>query len=301
MSETNQVIADRLREAADLLEQQRANPFRVRAYREAAHAVAEHPEDLREIYERGGIEALDALPGVGPRIATAITEMLRTGRFTQLERLRGTLDPERLLRAVPGVGAALARRIHDTLHVDTLEALEVAGHDGRLAAVPGIGPRRAAALRASLASMLGRTGLRVRDATAPEPPVGVLLAVDRQYREAAAAGRLPRIAPRRFNPSGEAWLPILHAERGAWQVTALFSNTARAHELGTTRDWVVVYFHADAGGEGQRTVVTETRGVLAGRRVVRGREDECRAHYEPAARSAAPARPPVASSVASER
>ena len=76
---------------------------------------------------------------------------------------------------------------------------------------------------------------------------------------------------------------------------------ALAHELGTTRDWVVVYFHADAGGEGQRTVVTETRGVLAGRRVVRGREDECRAHYEPAARSAAPARPPVASSVASER
>ena len=295
MSATNQVVAERLREAADLLEQQGANPFRVRAYREAAHAVATRPDDLRELYERGGIEGLDALPGVGPRIATAIAEMLRTGRWAQLERLRGTLDPERLFRAVPGVGPVLARRIHDALHVDTLEALEAAAHDGRLAGVPGVGARRSVALRATLASMLGRASLRLRDLGAPEPPVAILLDVDRQYLDAAAAGRLPRIAPRRFNPAGEAWLPILHTEREFWQLTALFSNTARAHELGTTRDWVVVYFHTDTRGEGQRTVVTETRGVLAGQRVVRGREDECRTHYETARRSADRARPSMAS------
>jgi DNA polymerase/3'-5' exonuclease PolX len=300
VSATNQTIAERLREAADLLEQQGANPFRVRAYREAAQAVAASAEDLRAIHERGGVEALDALPGVGPRIATAIAEMLRTGRWAQLERLRGTLDPERLFRAIPGVGATLARRIHDALHVDTLEALEVAAHDGRLAAVPGVGPRRAAALRATLASMLGRSRLRVRDVGTPEPGVAVLLDVDRQYREAAATGRLPRIAPRRFNPTGAAWLPILHTERDQWQLTALFSNTARAHELGATRDWVVVYFHTDTRGEGQRTVVTETRGVLAGRRVVRGREDECRVHYEAARPAAAPVRPSMASPVTSE-
>jgi putative hydrolase len=86
---------------------------------------------------------------------------------------------------------------------------------------------------------------------------------------------LPKIAPRRFNPSGEAWLPILHTERGEWHFTALFSNTARAHELGRNRDWVVIYFHEDSGPEGQRTVVTETRGPAAGQRVVRGREAEC--------------------------
>jgi DNA polymerase/3'-5' exonuclease PolX len=215
VSATNQLIGDRLREAADLLEQQGANPFRVRAYREAAQAVADRAEDVREIYERDGLEGLDAVPGVGPRIAAAIAEMLRTGRWSQLERLRGTLDPERLFRVVPGVGATLARRIHGALHVDTLEALEVAAHDGRLAALPGIGPRRAAALRAALASMLGRSGLRVRPTAMPEPPVAVLLDVDREYCEAAAAGRLPRIAPRRFNRSGETWLPILHTERGA--------------------------------------------------------------------------------------
>jgi len=59
----------------------------------------------------------------------------------------------------------------------------------------------------------------------------------------------------------------------------MFSNTARAHEFGRTRDWVVIYFHADHREEGQRTVVAETHGPLEGRRVVRGREPECREHY----------------------
>ena len=74
---------------------------------------------------------------------------------------------------------------------------------------------------------------------------------------------------------------------------ALFSNTARAHELRKTHDWVVIYFHTDRLGEGQRTVVTETHGALTGWRVVRGREDECRVHYRaieaPSPQSGAPA------------
>ena len=146
----NQFIAERLREIGDLLDQQQANPFRVRAYRQAADTVASSGEDLRELFEREGIKGLVALPGVGAGIAAAIAEMLRTGRWSQLERLRGTLDPQQTFRAIPGVGAELARRIHDTLHVDTLEALEVAAHDGRLASVPGIGPRRAAIIRGGL-------------------------------------------------------------------------------------------------------------------------------------------------------
>ena len=204
--------------------------------------------------------------------------MLRTGRWSQLDRLRGTLEPDRLFQGIPGVGEALATRIHDALHVDTLEALEVAAHDGRLASVPGIGPRRAAMIKSALAGMLGRASGRPAPPV-EEPSVEVLLDVDRQYRTEADAGGLPMIAPRRFNPRGDAWLPVLHTERGKWHVTALFSNTARAHELGRTRDWVVIYFHGDDHPEGQRTVVTETRGALADRRVVRGRESECRARY----------------------
>jgi len=112
-----------------------------------------------------------------------------------------------------------------------------------------------------------------------EPEVALLLDVDREYRKLARAERLPKIAPKRFNPSGEAWLAILHAERGAWHFTALYSNTARAHELNKTRDWVVMYFYRDNQAEGQRTIVTETHGPLEGLRVVRGREAECRSLY----------------------
>ena len=139
-----------------------------------------------------------------------------------------------------------------------------------------MGARRVEMIRSALAGMLGR---RLRAAPVTEPPVAVLLDVDEEYRRKAQAGRLARIAPHRFNPSGRRWLPVLHTERGGWHFTVLFSNTARAHGLGRTRDWVVVYFHPDAHAEGQRTVVTETWGRLAGRRVVRGRESECRVAY----------------------
>jgi DNA polymerase (family X) len=278
----NARCADRLREAADLLHAQGANPFRVSAYRKAAATVLDLPEDLGAIIDREGLPGLEALPNVGRGIASALLEMKRSGRWIQLERLRGSADPVQLLTVVPGLGHRLAERIHDELHVDTLEGLELAAHDGRLETVPGVGPRRAAAIRASLQAMLSRS--RPARTTSPgqggaEPDVATLLAVDEEYRTKAAAGSLPTIAPRRFNPSGEAWLPVLHSVRDGWHFTALYSNTAQAHQLNRTRDWVVVYFYDDEHAEGQHTVVTETHGPLSGRRVVRGREAQCRAHY----------------------
>jgi hypothetical protein len=276
--ERNLLIADRLRQAAALLEEQGANPFRVRAYRTAADTVAGLEDDVGGLIGPEGTAALEALPGIGPSLAAAIAEMARTGRWAMLERLKGEAAPERLFATVPGLGPELARRIHDTLHIDTLEGLEQAAHDGRLATVKGIGARRAAALRATLGEMLRRTR-PPRQRPGEEPTVAILLDVDAEYRRRAAADDLPRIAPRRFNPAGEAWLPILHTQRGKWHLTAVYSNTARAHELGKSRDWVVLYFQADEEPEGQRTVVTETRGTLLGRRVVRGREAECRAYH----------------------
>lgn len=274
----NQKVADKLREAGDVLEQQGANPFRVGAYRRAAETVAQLDRDLRDIVAEEGAEGLTALPAIGRGIAAAIDEILRSGRWSQLERLRGTLDPVKLFRTVPGIGPRLAERIHDSLHIDTLQALEIAAYDGRLETVAGVGPRRAAALRATLASMLGRVGIS-RPRHRNDPNVAIILDVDREYRELARQDRLPRIAPKRFNPTGEAWLPILHTNRGGWHFTVLCSNTARAHQLDRTRDWVIVYFYDDHHDEGQYTVVSETRGPLTGKRVVRGRETECRAYY----------------------
>jgi DNA polymerase (family 10) len=199
----------------------------------------------------------------------------------------GETDPELLLATVTGIGPELAQRIHQTLGVETLEELEMAAHDGRLATVRGFGKRRVRGVMDALAARLGRRGRRPLPPFAPSAPaVAELLDVDRQYREEPAAGRPRRIAPRRFNPGRKPWLPILHTERGNRHYTALFSNTARAHERGRTGDWVVIYFDDD-GSERQATVVTETHGPLAGRRIVRGRERECAAHYAAADRRSA--------------
>jgi DNA polymerase (family X) len=274
----NQRIADKLRQAADLLEQQEANPFRINAYRRAADTVSGLQQDLREIVEQEGVEGLLAIPSIGESIAGAICEMIRTGQWSQLERWRGALDPEHLFQTIPGIGPNLARAIHGSLHVDTLEALEIAAHDGRLETVPGVGPRRAAMLRATLAAILQRPRGRWRPVL-KEPDVAMLLDVDRDYCQKARLGTLPCIAPRRFNPEGKTWLPVLHTQRGSWHFTLLYSNSARAHDLRRTHDWVVVYFSEGDQQEGQCTVVTETRGQLLGKRVVRGREEACRAYY----------------------
>jgi hypothetical protein len=273
-SRLNGRVAAMLREAADLLAAQAADPFRVAAYRRAADRIETLEPDVAGIAARGGRDALDAIPDIGVALAGAILQIVRDGRWPYLETLRGAADPEAIIRTVPGLGPVLARRIHEALGVATLPELEEAARSGRLADVPGLGPRRAAMVAAACNQALSRVRLPAKHLAA-EPDVGLILDVDREYRTRAAAGSLRRIAPRRFNPTGEAWLPVLHTQRPGWTFTALYSNTARAHDLHREHDWVVVYFHADHGPEGQRTVVTETHGPQAGSRVVRGRDDEC--------------------------
>lgn len=273
----NTDLADRLERIAELLEAQGANPFRAGAYRRAAETARSCPQALVDVFTEAGVEGLVKLPGIGRSIAALIREYAHTGHISLLERLVGAVSAEELLATIPGIGHGLAHRIHDELGVESLEELECACHDGRLAGLHGFGPRRVAAIAASTAAVLGGEARRRADrrrgvaGSDDRPSVTALLAIDAEYRRRAAAGALPRIAPRRLNPSGKAWLPVLHAERDGWAFTALYSNTARAHRLGKTHDWVVIYAERD-GERDQCTVVTEAR---SDRRVVRGRELEC--------------------------
>jgi DNA polymerase (family X) len=274
---SNEEVAHDLTETGNLLESQGANPFRVRSYRTAAQMLRLLPQPVHEILKAEGLPGLLRLPGIGESLARSIEQLALTGRLGLLDRLRGEAGPEHLLSTVTGIGPKLARQIHEGLGIERLEDLEVAAHDGRLDRLPGFGPRRVHGIRESLA---GRFRRRLRLPIAPVPPVArevpsveELLDVDREYRQKAEAGELRRIAPRRFNPTAEAWLPILHTHRRDHQYTALYSNTARAHELEMTRDWVVI-FRDDDHGDGQWTVVTARFGPQRGCRVVRGRESE---------------------------
>lgn len=296
MDASNAELARTFERVAELLELESANPFRVHAWRHAAQAIHDAPSPVAQLVREHGDEALSP-QGVGRSLGAALRELVETGQLRTLVRLEAQLPPVERFQRIPGIGPDLARRLYEKLHVETLEDLEVAAHDGALETVPGFGPRRIELVRAQLAGMLSRRVRgprrpRVRAAPSvalkpalpeglarhPTPGVDVLLAVDAEYLRRAREGSLPKLAPKRFNPAHERWLPVLDTAHGELRFHALFSNTARAHELGTTHDWVVIYW-GDDGRENQCTVVTETRGALKGKRVVRGHEAECARFY----------------------
>lgn len=263
----NARVAAQLLEAADLLEEQSADPFRVRAYRRGAETISTMNESVATVYERRGFDGLVALPAIGTALARAVVDVIEIGSWRWLDRLRGETDPEQAFQTIAGIGPSLAERIHHELSIETLEDLEAAAHDGRLASLEGFGEKRVRGVRESLES---RLRVRRQSRHLETPPIEDLLDVDREYRARAGKGTLPLIAPRRFNPTSSRWLPVLHTSRGGQRYTALFSNTARAHQLNRCRDWVVIY--RDEPDDGQWTVVTETSGRLSGERVVRGHE-----------------------------
>jgi hypothetical protein len=271
----NQTIARKLTEYANHLEARESNVYRVRAYRQAAQTVLRLDRQVRDIVAREGRAGLEALPGIGKHLSYTLEGLVRTGEFRTLGGDGGSMDPQRLLLSLPGVGPQLATTLHQQLGITTLEELERAAHDGRLTKV-GVGPKRLRGLIDALAGRLSRA--RLPEPGRPEPPVSELLAVDEEYRSRAVRNDLPTIAPHRFNPEGASWLPLLTTRRNGWQYRALYSNTAVAHRLNQTHNWVVLYF-TNGVVSGQRTIVTEPQGDLRGRRVVRGREQECRDYY----------------------
>jgi hypothetical protein len=278
MGVSNAKIGAYLDEIARLRQLHGDSSFRVAAYRNAAITVRNCQRSVAEIYEQDGQRGLRQLPAVGTSLARRIAEIVRSGRSRLLERLSHQKRAD-LLATLPSVGPRLAGRIQATLGTDSLEELLRAAHDGRLRRVEGLGRKRVQAIRESLASRLGSArGAPVESSVIGEPSVGELLEIDRQYRRQAARGTLLRVAPKKFNPAGVAWLPILRTERDGRSYCAHYTNTARSHQSGHVYDWVAV-IREDKQAFGQWTVVTATHGPLRGKRIVRGRERACEEFY----------------------
>ena len=277
----NRHLSELLCEIADLLEAQHAVEHRVMAYRRAASTIAKLQTPVRRIDDKSGLEGLVRIATVGQSIGRLIEQFLHTGRIPLLDRLRGEATAERIFTSLPTIGPELAHRIYDHLHIETLPELYSAAITGKLDEVPGIGDKRALAIEECLAERLGG----VAKPLAPLYPrsdrsisVEEILSIDEEYRRKVASDELPKVAPQKFNPGNVAWLPILHTDREGRHYTALFSNSARAHELNTTHDWVVVY-RDDDQQHGRWTVITSKFGRLRGCRIVRGREQECEPIY----------------------
>lgn len=157
----NAEVAAALSELADALELEGANPFRVRAYRTGARAVEGLTQPLAELAAEGGTSALEAVPGIGERLAGKIVELVTTGGLRQLVRERRRVPRElSALLAVPGLGPKRLRLLHERLGVRDLAGLERALASGRVTKLSGFGARSVEKLQRSVELYRQRGGRR---------------------------------------------------------------------------------------------------------------------------------------------
>ena len=147
----NADIAAIFEEIADLLEIKGDNPFRIRAYRNAARTVNEVGRDLATLVGRGA--DLPKLPGIGADLSAKIKEICESGTCSLLTSLHRELPAAitELLK-VPGLGPKRVKLLHDSLEVNTVEELRRAAGAGRIRELPGFGEKTETRIREALAS-----------------------------------------------------------------------------------------------------------------------------------------------------
>jgi DNA polymerase (family X) len=138
---TNRDIAAAFEDVADLLEFQNANPFRVRAYRNAARKVADYPQSLVSVVADPSQELTD-IEGIGKDLAEKIAELVATGKIKMLEELRAQIPSGVMaLLRIPGLGPKKAAALHKELGISSLEMLRAACEADQVSALKGFGAK----------------------------------------------------------------------------------------------------------------------------------------------------------------
>ncbi len=140
MALSNSEIADIFNKMADLLEIKGENPFKVRAYRNAARTVQNLGKSLEDLVAQG--MDLTKLPGIGQDLSDAIHEIIETGKFSKFEALKKEM-PEGIdkLLAIEGLGPKRIRQLYDSFHVTSLEELAKVAKSGEIYKLNGFGPK----------------------------------------------------------------------------------------------------------------------------------------------------------------
>ena len=145
---TKDQVAASLREIGTILELNGENPFKCRAYLNAARTLETSPTDLTELVQT---DRLGELPGIGDALREKITTLVTTGKLPYLEELRTTIPSGLLsLLDLPGLGPKKLRILRDQLKIESIEALTKACQDGRLASLDGFGEKTATNLLDSI-------------------------------------------------------------------------------------------------------------------------------------------------------
>jgi DNA polymerase (family 10) len=134
---TKSQIADVLQEIATLLELKDENPFKIRAYTNAARSLETFGGNLSDLQDE---EALTKIPGIGKAIAAKVKELAATGKLKYLEELRAEFPAAILeLFSISGLGAKKIKALYEQLHITSIEQLREACESGRVAQLPGFG------------------------------------------------------------------------------------------------------------------------------------------------------------------
>lgn len=232
MSIQNQEIARLFTRYAILLEIDRANAFRVRAYRNAARTIENLPRSIPEMLAAG--EDLSELPGIGKDLAHKLADIARSGKFAELNeierRVPGALAD---LADVPGLGPKRVKLLYDALKIKSIADLAAAARRGKLHRLEGFGPKlEQTILKATEAhvAVAERIGLLAAEQIA-EPLVAHLKAV-------AGAGQVTVAGSFRRRRETVGDLDILVTARDRTRIIAAFTryeDVAEVQSKGTTR------------------------------------------------------------------
>src|SRR6266550_3340460 len=153
---TKDEIAGVLEQIATLLELKGENPFKIRAYANAARAIETFGGNISNLQDK---EALAKIPGIGKSIADKIKELAATGSLKYLEELRAEFPAAILqLFSISGLGAKKIKALYDKLHISSIEQLREACETGRVAELPGFGETTQAKICKAIEERTRRAG-----------------------------------------------------------------------------------------------------------------------------------------------
>ena len=238
MAVTNADIAAVFEEMADLLDIQGENPFRVRAYHNAARTVQGLSRSLAEMVAKG--EDLEALPTIGKDLAAKIREIVQTGTLRKLKELERAVSPDLAeLLTIPGIGPRRVRMLHEQLDIDSVAELEKAARAGRIRKLPGFGARS----EANILQGLSEAQQRSRRYLWSEVEAVATQLVD--YLKAASGVRRVRVAGsyrRRRETLGDLDILATAASSGAIMDRLVnYEDVERLISRGDTRSTVVLH------------------------------------------------------------
>lgn len=233
----NEEIALIFDELADLLEIEEANPFRVRAYRNAARTVRSLGRELAQMVADG--EELTALPGIGKDLAAKIREILATGHAAALDQLHSEVPAtlEALLK-IPGLGPKRVKALYHELHIESLPQLEAAARSGKLRQLEGFGEKTEQKILATLAAHSGPEQRMLRHVARQfaEPLVAYLQAVP-GVEQVVVAGSYRR---GRETVGDLDILATIHGPSPVMERFVRYDEVAQVVAHGTTRGTVVL-------------------------------------------------------------